>query len=162
MFRPKLASHFNASDSKLDSSECDYNQHHYNMLLCEIVRKGDEDRRAGRIVTWLQRVDMAYYLDWIIAKVTDQNTSRQVRDIIGHAASSLLDDKPVVHTCRHFTAYRAFFLLAKSRTRDVESVLKTIRAEDGLRAEGLEQAILLLGAFDGRSRSQIDEILQAL
>ncbi|CAH6419580.1 Hypothetical protein POVR2_LOCUS86, partial [uncultured virus] len=97
----------------------------YERLLIEIVFK---------------RLDLAYYLDWIIAQLPqlDLVTRSELRD----AARSVRE--PLAHTSPNFTAYSGFMLLAIETNPD--TIMNTLQLE-GASPLGLERAGMLIGAF---------------
>ena len=129
----------------LIQTDSDFDRHHFEMLLREIVTA---------------QLDLEYYISWLTK--TEKRPTYQYGWRVRHNNRSIsrlllgcIDSiyaLSVVHTSAYFTAYSAFFLLANSSTRDVQAVLNTIQSEQGVTDEGLLKARLLLGAFDSRAR----------
>ena len=128
------------------NTEDQFNKYHFELLLRQIVQV---------------QADLDYYVSWLTettksnirfykSKEETRATSRLFLSCIDSISTS-----QVVHTSDYFTAYSAFFLLANSPTRDVQSVLNTVESEAGVTEEGLLKARVLLGAFDGRDRARI-------
>ncbi|CAH6419560.1 Hypothetical protein POVR2_LOCUS65 [uncultured virus] len=108
-----------------------YNDSHFEMLIREIA---------------IKRRSFSYYLDWLIDRTSRPTTSREVRHLIASAAATIGSKTQIVHTSDLFTAYSAFFLLAKESMQDVERVVRVLR-DEGASKSGIQKAKLLVGLF---------------
>jgi hypothetical protein len=113
-----------------------YSVNHFEMLLKELI--------------WKRR-DYGYYLDWLIAKYNEPDTSLEVKDMIGRAAGDMAYSRVPVHDSDAFTAYNGFLLLVNSPDQDVRACLNTLEMEGASQA-GIQMAGTLLGALVGESR----------
>ena len=142
---------------QIEKEKMTFEKHHFYMLLRELIlarlTSSPREHPAQRISA--NGLPVSYYIDWLIYEITVSD-SKEVRDWVTEAASSVVNQTSHVHHSPFFTAYRGFFLLG--RTGDHHKILQTLTQEHGVTSHGVDLAGMLLGAALGESYiSSIDQ-----
>lgn len=136
---------------QLEKQKMVFEKHHFYMLLRELIlaRSTSLSLEDATQRVSASGLPVSYYIDWLIYEGT-MCDSKEVRDWLAEAASSVVEQTRPVHSSPFFTAYRGFFLLG--RTGNYRKILHTLITEEGVTPQGMDLAGMLLGAALGEPR----------